>query len=302
MANLGLCAAYNLDMIAGKEHIESKILSFNKNGALKGLNSDIRVKCFINQIMDSIERINRTSNPQGTYFNPIYLAKHHKEHGNTDEACWLAFLTTHFGEDENNSRWNHVHNVYYGLGILPHWTWEKASKDVDGLRNWLQANKEVLQSKGRFGSHRKYESLLDEHTGKTFASYIDWIGEGHIKHFTYIQSQVGTNPHLLFDALYNSMNKVWRFGRTARFDYLCLLGKLKIFNIEPGHPYLHDATGPLMGAKLLFGNKSTYTLNEQLRRLGVHLDLNFGMQIIEDACCNFNKSPDNFISLLPATH
>jgi hypothetical protein len=107
-----------------------------------------------------------------------------------------------------------------------------------------------LQKNGRFGNHRKYESLLDEHTGKTIASYISWIGENH-RHqdlFNYLRSQVGENPHILFETLYKSMEAVWRFGRTSKFDYLCMVGKLGLLDVEPGHPYLQDATGPLEGA------------------------------------------------------
>ncbi|HWY98059.1 MAG TPA: hypothetical protein VNY36_03135 [Bacteroidia bacterium] len=288
-------------MIISKEDIRNKILLFNKNGILKGLTSNERLDCLISQIMDSIERVNRTSNPHNTYFNPICLAKVCKEEGDIDEACFLSFISTHFGEDENNTRWNHVHNVYYGLGSTPHWTWQKTSSDIMGFCQWIQLNKDVLQANGRFGNHRKYEKL-DGHTGKTITSYIDWIGKSHINHFTSIQYQVGANPHILFDALYKSMDRVWRFGRTARFDYLCLLGKLKILNIEPGHPYLYDATGPLVGAKLLFGGRNTHTLNNQLRKLGECFDLYFSQQVIEDAVCNWQKSPDNFISFLPATY
>lgn len=288
-------------MTADKEHIRDKLLSFNRNGSLKGINSNARMDCLVNNIMDSIERVKRTSNPSNTYFNPIYLAKVCKEEGNIDEACWLSFHLTHFGEDENNTRWNHVRNVYYGLGSVPYWTWEKASSNIAGLRQWIQLNKEILQANGRFGNHRKYESLLDEHTGKTIASYVEWVGKSHFNHFTSIQYQVGANPHILFDALYKSMDRVWRFGRTARFDYLCLLGKLRILNIEPGHPYLYDATGPLVGAKLLSGDSNIHTLNNKLRKLGECLDLDFSQQVIEDAVCNWQKSPDNFISFLTQT-
>lgn len=287
-------------MVISKEDIRNKILLFNKNGILKGLATNARLDCLIHQIMDSIERVKRTTNPLNNYFNPIYLAKLHKEQGNIDEACYLTFLSVHFGENDKTG-WNLLRNVYYALGSSPYWSWDRTTSNVDEFSKWVQSNKETLQANGSFGNHRKYEKL-DGHTAKTIASYIDWIGGSHVQHFHSIQLQVGANPHILFDALYKSMNRVWRFGRTARFDYLCLLGKLGIADIEPGHPYLHDATGPLEGAKLLFGGKNTYTLNNQMRKLGECLDLRFTQQVIEDAVCNWQKSPDNFISLLPATY
>ena len=96
------------------------------------------------------------------------------------------------------------------------------------------------------------------------------------------------------------MEMVWRFGRTSKFDYLSMAGKLGLANIKPGHPYLQYATGPLDGARLLFGNSTanTQTTNLRLRELGLHLNLYYGMQIMEDAVCNWQKSPDTFISFL----
>lgn len=295
-------------------HLEERILSFNKRIPLPGIASPLRLESLVKQVLDSIERVNRITslcntrhpphyaNPSREDFNPLRAAAFHKQQGNIDEAFWLVFLATHFGEDENRTRWSHVRNVYSALGNDVYWNWERASNDPIGIRKWLQSNKNTLQSNGRFSNHRKYESLLDEHTGKSIASYIDWIGDGH-KHLNLItrtNEKLWKNPSELFDTLYKSMEAVWRFGRTAKFDFLCIVGKLGLMDIEPGSPYLQDATGPLSGARLLFGNSSTKNLNFKLRELGLHLNMPFSQQIIEDATCNFSKSPDNFISFLPA--
>jgi len=53
------------------------------------------------------------------------------------------------------------------------------------------------------------------------------------------------------------MNDVERFGRTAKFDYLTMVGKLGLAAIEPGSTYMQGATGPLKGARLLFGGRAT---------------------------------------------
>lgn len=294
--------------------IREKLISFDERIPLPGIASPARLDCLVNQINDSVERINRIidlRNAVHTHsyinrarkdFNPLIATSYYRQQGKIDEAFWLVFLATHFGEDENGTQWNLVRNVYYGLSDAPHWTWERVSHDINGFRHWLQTTKEVLQKNGSFGNHRKYESLLDEHTGKAIASYINWIGENHQHEdlFNYMRSQVGKNPHILFDALYKSMKAVWRFGRTAKFDYLCMVGKLGLADVEPGHPYLQDSTGPLAGAKLLFGNRASDTkaLNAHLWELGMHMDLYFSMQIMEDAICNWQKSPDNFVSFL----
>ena len=90
------------------------------------------------------------------------------------------------------------------------------------------------------------------------------------------------------------MEVVASFGRVARFDYLTMIGKLGIADISPGSTYLSGSTGPLLGARLLFGNStlSHSVLNSYLNDLGMHI--NVGMQVLEDALCNWQKSPDVF--------
>ena len=94
------------------------------------------------------------------------------------------------------------------------------------------------------------------------------------------------------------MEGVASFGRTARFDYLTMLGKLGLAAIAPDCPYLHGATGPLRGARLLFvGNPtakglSTNELETRVGELGEALRV--GMQEMEDSLCNWQKSPSQF--------
>ena len=93
------------------------------------------------------------------------------------------------------------------------------------------------------------------------------------------------------------MGDVVSFGRTARFDYLTMIGKLGLAHIEPGSTYMHGATGPFVGAKLLFGEADTANLNRaSLDEMLIELEayLNVGMQAMEDALCNWQKSPSVF--------
>ena len=46
--------------------------------------------------------------------------------------------------------------------------------------------------------------------------------------------QAKGDPRKAFDILYHSMGAVASFGRTARFDYLTMIGKLGLAPIEPG--------------------------------------------------------------------
>jgi hypothetical protein len=105
----------------------------------------------------------------------------------------------------------------------------------------------------------------------------------------------------MFLELYNSMQAVASFGRTARFDYLTLIGKIGLVHIEPGSTFMRGATGPRTGAKLLFGgDKNAPFTIAQLETLVEDLEEAlsvgpYGMQIMEDALCNWQKSPNKFI-------
>jgi hypothetical protein len=97
-----------------------------------------------------------------------------------------------------------------------------------------------------------------------------------------------------FDLIYVSMDQVFRFGRTARFDFLTLLSRLQLLPIAPSRAYLQNATGPLHGAKLLFGGSpaTPLVLDQRLTDLDHHLRL--GPDTLEDALCNWQKSPTAF--------
>jgi hypothetical protein len=76
-----------------------------------------------------------------------------------------------------------------------------------------------------------------------------------------------------------------------------MLGKLDLAAVEPGSAYLGGATGPVSGARLLFaGDKGADLSPDYLDTQLVELDarLGVGMQVLEDALCNWQKSPANF--------
>ncbi|HGJ5549098.1 TPA: hypothetical protein ACJXIE_004579, partial [Salmonella enterica subsp. enterica serovar Corvallis] len=93
-------------------------------------------------------------------------------------------------------------------------------------------------------------------------------------------------------------NNVLRFGRTAKFDFLTMLEKLNIMDIEADSTYMAEATGPRRGANLLFGGSTSNIYSTTLLENWVsELDsyLNVGMQVMEDSLCNWQKSPERFI-------
>ena len=77
-----------------------------------------------------------------------------------------------------------------------------------------------------------------------------------------LKSKPVAPPRATFDYLYGSMDDVVSFGRTAKFDYLTMVGKLQLAPIEPGSTYMQGATGPYQGALLLFGGNARAKLSQ----------------------------------------
>ena len=279
---------------------------------LPGLAEAGAVESFALQLIDSRRRVEFVStiskreickdrlNPHSQYFDPIRASISHLRDGNVDEACWLVFLATHFGHNAK-SKWRLTRDVYGALGAKK-WTWNEVTSDLAGFRNWLAGAEATLRGgdgiRRAFGNHRKYTSLdawKPNATGDAIASYVDWIQQngGHQAMLADALTESLGDPGAAFDRLYSSMAQVASFGRIGRFDYLTMLGKTGIAPISPPSPYFKSATGPLSGAKLLFGpGKSVGDYETETVILGN--TLGFGMQIMEDAICNWQKSPTRF--------
>jgi hypothetical protein len=231
------------------------------------------------------------------YFDPERAAVYQMRVGNIDEAFWLVFLITHFGRSLNHG-WLRLREIYSGLSGQT-WTWTRVSANPAAFRAWLLVHQDQIG--GGFGSHRKRESIradVPDGTATVVESYVAWVGPAH-SHAALIASLIqagGNSPESIFDHAYHSMN-VTRFGRLGRFDYLCLLGRLGFAQIRPGRAYLKGATGPLDGARLLFGGATNAELGRALledRILELDSVLGVGMQVMEDSLCNWQKSPIRF--------
>jgi hypothetical protein len=293
------------------EAISVKLIEFNGQVALPGINTDGRRASLVRQMIDSLHRVEYVerlgergiaagrADPNSDLFDPLKASVLHLRAGEIDEAAWLVFLSTHFGF-HGRVGWRSTRMVYGALGGDP-WTWVKVSANPAAFRAWFQANAAEL-SAVVFGNHRKYESVrvdARENLADTVESYVAWVGanRGHALMLSEILDANDGDPRRTFDALYRDMN-VARFGRTGRFDYLTMIGKIGIVAIDPPHPYFGSATGPVDGAKLLFtgskvGPARQSDLSAQVVRLGDFLGLN--MQVMEDSLCNWQKSPAHYI-------
>lgn len=285
---------------------------------LPGIQPAGHLETLVCQIIDSVRRIDFVrrisreyagisplrADPNSDLFDPLKGAIWHYHQQNHDEACWLVFLATHFGKHAVDG-WRLCRDIYGKLGGPGRWDWHSISPNPDAFRLWLNQNIARLRGDGvrrRFSNHRKYESLLSPNgsgTADVLSSYVAWIAppRSHREFVMRAHREVGQNPRDVFAYLYKSMKAVDRFGRLGRFDFLTMLGKLDLAPIEPDSAYLKGATGPALGAKLLFLGSPTARCNpDTLQNYLDELDetLSIGMQALEDSLCNWQKSPARY--------
>lgn len=288
-------------------HVANQIAEWeNAHGALPGLRDPAARDSFVRQLVESDRRRRyvellaaRARARPGrdeidSAFNPLVTAARHAQAGNTDEGLWLVFLAVHFGR-HRVAGWRYTGAVYGKLGD-GRWDWPAVSTDPTEFRAWLSANRNQVEGTGRhgFGNHRKRESLGDDGTGRVVQSYVDWIGptRSPVTAFEAITADASDDRAIAFDLLYESMGAVYRFGRLGRFDYLTTAGRLGLINSLPGRPYLPSSSGPLKGARLLFGAAHPRDLEATTTRFGAAVGISF--PVLEDALCNWQKSPTSF--------
>jgi hypothetical protein len=292
----------------------SELTTFGQNNrALPGIADDAAREVLVEQLLSSVHRVEYARrlggmtlspcrmDPNDIRFDPLKAAVLHHRAEQTDDAFWLVFLSVHFGKHHSGG-WRYLREVYGRLGDGEVWDWKSVCTDPVGFRAWLQHNQAAIRQAGvpgGFGNHRKYESLdgySPAGTGTVVASYVEWVTQAanHAGLFEGAIADASGDGQAAFDRLYRDMSQtVRRFGRLARFDYLAMVGKLGLAGIEPGSTYLNGATGPLRGAQMLFGVKrNATTLDAWLAELDQRLQV--GMQVLEDALCNWQKSPREF--------
>jgi len=300
------------------QDLKKSIKSFaSSKHPLPGIEIEANCNALCKQLIESIHRVEyiarirerdispSRADPSSEIFDPLKAAIFYQQQRDIEEACWLVFLSVHFGKHGNDG-WRLTRDVYGRLGNGKYWNWKNTSSRPQNFRKWLATNQTTLRKDGiprRFGNHRKYESLnawSNSGTGQVIETYVSWIKSfgTHQKLIQSAERYAVNNPGKSFDYLYKSMAVVQRFGRTARFDYLTMIGKLGLAKIEPRSTYLQGATGPLSGAQLLFGGNeriklSRTELDKRLVEFGDYI--NVGMQVIEDSLCNWQKGPDSFI-------
>lgn len=279
-------------------------------GTLDGSNRE----SFILQMVDSVRRnrffdllVQREQGPRSadvsdmTRFDPLRAALYQRGRGDNEEAFWLVFLATHFGK-HRRAGWEYARRVYGALETDHPWTWVHVSEAPEEFREWLDRNASALRADpGGFGNHRKFESLSgrsENGTGAVVASYVNWSGRppSQVGRIAELVAAAHGSPVDAFDRIYRSLSEVERFGRLAKFDYLNNIRRLGFAEIRPGKVYFQGASGPLIGARLLWGDAESAPAaawyEAKVSVLDSHLKV--GADVIEDALCNWQKSPGHF--------
>lgn len=298
---------------AEADRLRGILTELHSTGALPGLTDDDARDVLVAQLIESERRLRYIARLRemslspaaldgaSSGFDPLKGAILKSRGGDHDEACWLVLLSVHFGRNRR-TEWQLAGDFYGQLGQGGAWDWATTSADVIGMRGWLDTNLSALKARGgRFGNHRKYQSLdpwTPTGTGQVLASYVDWVGPGtHMRRFAEVTMAAAT-PQQRFAALCRSVGAVAGFGRVAQFDFVTMLGKIGLADVEADCAHLAGATGPLAGTRqLLDGSPASasraLTLEARLAPIKDALGVSF--DVLEDAICNWQKSPKDFV-------
>ncbi len=284
----------------GKGKLERRLNEFQDQYNLPGLRHEQDRNWFLEELMRSRKRVRMermrvfqgSKDPTDEEFHPPRSIHDLFRKGERDEAVWLTFLYIHFGRKEESVR------LFYGKFGEGQWSWEKVRRDPGSVQTWMRAHGERVKEL-KFGNHRKYESNDPNKRVGTHAvidSYVRWgRSNGDGSPFDALAKFVtdGGSPEHAFDAIFHAFD-VLRFGRTARFDFLCLLGNLGILRVSPSHCYLRGATGPRTGAIQMVTGVRTKRLAREVETRIAELQecLGVSAEAMEDALCNWQKEHD----------
>jgi hypothetical protein len=205
-----------------------------------------------------------------------------------DEVLWRGFLAGHFGRgsSDNPDKAESATKILCAFGRRPYWTWVRVSLAAHSLKSWLGENREALKSL-RFGNHRKYESHKPVILYRVIRSFIQWVNDNGGSPGSAFQPRANGGPGVHFDHLYHSLKGIFRFGRTGAFDLLCMLGDMGILPVRTDSCHLVGSTGPLRGARKLWGMRPPRELNRLADSTAKTLKIPF--EIFEDALCMWQK-------------
>jgi Alpha-glutamyl/putrescinyl thymine pyrophosphorylase clade 3 len=205
-----------------------------------------------------------------------------------DETLWRCFLACHFGRlsADNATKTQSATRMLCAFGPDPYWTWTRVISSTHSLRIWLIENREELKSLG-FGNHRKYEARKPRILYRVISGFIDWVKDRGGTPSSAFRTSSHSTSEKSFDRLFHSFKCTFRFGRTGTFDLLCLLGNMAVLSVRPASCYLLGSTGPLSGARKLWGRRRPLELSQLADSTARALKISF--DVFEDSLCMWQK-------------
>lgn len=218
-----------------------------------------------------------------------------------DEAIWRAFLAAYFGRPSadltHSGEVESAGRFLCAFGDKPTWTWTYVSAQGDNFLDQLSAHQTDLDAL-HFGNHRKRRAThKPDKIAKVVTSFVHVVRDNGGSPSATFTPEEGRTPQKGFDQLYHRFLEINDFGRTGRFDLLCLLGDMGFLNIEPDSCYLVGSTGPRKGAEKLCGKRPPEELNTIMDDLAARLGISYA--VMEDALCLWQKKPKKWSGGLP---
>lgn len=287
--------------INSADELKTRIAKFHASHKLPGLGTRESQARFAEKLFESekklrafsMQKFGGSTDPSRKNFHPLRAVVEAFNAGDRDESIWLAFLFTHFGWDPRSPRIRDTVRLFYGKFGKGRWDWKTIYRRPGAVEDWMHANRKKIQ-RLKFGNHRKYETNNPDSpigTPAVIRSFVEWVRQTASSPYEALCAVTkGRTPEIAFDNAYREIS-VARFGRTGRFDFLCLIGNLGIVQISPPHCYLAEGTGPTTGAlQMVTGKRSgqfTVEVEDTIRRFRKHLGVH--VEAMEDALCNWQK-------------
>lgn len=263
--------------------------------------SDNILNVLASQTLDSIRRVEiyriykykaeKADLSDQSYFStstPFILGQ--RKSLSLNSRTWIVYLATYFGKS-NKSRWSLFKKAAFkGERLIQ---FEDIKEDKSSYFDILERADFFKDTS--YSNHRKY----------TKKSLIGNKGVFHsMDHVIDNINLFSSEQQKEFDTIYKGALKIPNFGRMAAFDFTSSLSKCELNVSEPLSMYHKDSTGPMNALEEILNltRKSDRSKNARIR-LGNDLlnwfrsnsDIYFIAQVLEDAICNWQKSPHYYI-------
>lgn len=220
--------------------------------------------------------------------NPFTLSQ--RSSLEVDSKVWYIYLATYFGKS-NKSKWKLFNKAVF-----------RKDRTLIRLKE-IQTNREKYYSYlkdidffegANFSNHRKYtKKALEGHNG--LINSIDYFLDNldHYSHSKLVE----------FDLIFRNAMRIPNFGRMAAFDFTSSLCKCNLNVKDPISMYHHSSTGPLRALKdiLILADCKDVSKSAQvefgnnlLDWFIRHFNTQVVAQVLEDAICNWQKSPKKY--------